>query len=475
MKKRFLLVAVALFLLVASGCVDLLAVPGIALSSDGTQIYFLGGDFNMSSLGSSGSSDSSSIMNLMSANMGDGTSKIIVAGDDQTLISAFATNPTNGDLAYMTTTKAGETSITIMGADGSSRQLVSKEGFGGMASGTMMEYSPDGSKLALTGLLLPPDIAPLMLENDSSDLTPEQIAKIKNVAWLINVGDGSVKTISNPDTERANTLTWSPSGNLIAYNAWVDSNDDGTISTSGGISIPGASAAAPTVGDASEIHIYDVGSGSTTTIPSQNISFAPEFFTDSTIGFISFDSSALMGGGNVVISTADVSGGQPNTFYQTSNLVTGMRVSPDGSQVAWAEVVSGGGAGASSGQMPPAQIFVSPTSSATPNQVAELTGAFLVDVPVWSPDNKALLISSTNIFSTIIGSMSGMMSGLSTDTTASSTPTVTPQQVTRIDLDSGKTKVVYEGGMLNSGLFASVISLAGIQGLDSMMGASGGN
>jgi len=465
-KKHLLLVVAALFLVFSAGCIDLLAVPGIALSPDGTRIYFLGGDF--SALSSADSSNTT--LSLTAVNLGDGSSQVIASGDDNTFVNAFDVNPTNGEVAYMMASKAGEVSIMLYGADGSSRPLTSGNPFGGLTLGTMMEFSPDGSKLALTGLLFPPEMTPDML-SDSSELTPEQIAQIKNVVWVINVGDGSVKTISNPDTERANTLAWSPNGNLIAFNAWVDTNDDGKISSGGGFSIPGMSAGGTTGSDFSEIRLYDVGSGSTTTIASTGLSFAPTFFNDTTVAYISLDASTAMSGGNVVISTADVASGQSTPFYQSNSLITGIRVSPDGSQVAWAEMDSSGAASSSSGEMPPSKIFVSPVASASPNQVAELASAFLVDTPVWTPDNKGLLVASTNIFSSLIG---GMMSSFSSMDPSATPATDAPQgqQVIRIDLESGKTMAVYEGGMLNSGLFASVMSLAELQELGSMMGGS---
>jgi hypothetical protein len=464
-KKHLLLVITALLLVSMAGCIDLLAVPGIALSPDGTRIYFLGGDFNAMS----GDSDSDSTLSLTAVNLGDGSSQVIASSTDTSFVGAFDVNPTNGDLAYMVASDSSEVSIMIQGADGSSRSLTAPGAFGGLALGTMMEYSPDGSQIAVTGLLFPPEMTPDMLEN-SEELTPEQIALIKNVAWIINAGDGSVRLISNPDAERANTIAWNPASNRVAYNAWVDTNGDGKISTGGGFGIPGMTPAGATGSDFSEIRLYDVGGGSTTTIASTGLSFAPTFFNDNTLAYISLDASTAMAGGEVTIFTADIGSGQSTPFHSSSSLITGIRVSPDGTQVAWAELDSGGAASSSSGEMPPSHIFVSPVGSAAPNQVAELPGAFLVDTPVWTPDNKGLLISSTNIFSSLIG---GMMSGFS-----SLDPSATPvaglpqgQQVTRIDLESGKTIAVYEGGMLNSGLFASFIGLAELEEMGGMMGS----
>ncbi|MEO8611718.1 MAG: hypothetical protein ABI690_27715 [Chloroflexota bacterium] len=474
MRKHLLLVIAALFMVFAAGCVDLFAVPGVAVSPDGGTIYFLGGDFSLS-----GGDNSSSVLSLSSANVSDGTSKVIVQGDDSSLISAFAVNPTNGEVAYVMTTKAGESGISIYGTDGSSRQLAGKDAFGGLMTGTMMAFSKDGSKIALTGLLFPPEVTPAMLEDSGSDkLTPELMAKIKNVAWLINVADGSVKTISNPDTERANTIAWSPSGNLIAFNTWVDTNGDGTVSSAGISGIPGMSAAAPTTSDLSEVHIYDVGSGNTVKVQGTGLAFGPVFFSDSTVGYVSGDAMSLMGGGaggsaGFSIATADVGSGASTPFYSGSNLITGVSVSPDGSQVAWAEVESSAASGAAasgSNNMPPAKIFVSPMGTAAAKQVAELNGMFLVDVPVWTPDGKALFVSSTNILASALGGLGSMMTGMSTTTDATA-EAPKPQQVTWVDVGSGETKVVYEGGMLNSGMFASLMSIAGIQGLGSMMGA----
>src|SRR5258706_16001939 len=164
------------------------------------------------------------------------------------------------------------------------------------------------------------------------------------------------------------------------------------------------------------------------------------------------------------IATADIGSGASTPFYSASNLITGVSVSPDGSQVAWAEVESSAAAGAASGgssNMPPAKIFVSPLGSAAAKQVAELNGMFLVDIPVWTPDSKAVFVSSTNVLASMMGGLGSMMTGMSaaagTDSTAEAPK---PQQVTWVDVGSGETKVVFEGGMLNSGMFASLMSLA---------------
>ena len=45
--RKYLLLVIAAFVMVfAAGCVDLFAVPGVAVSPDGGKIYFLGGDFS---------------------------------------------------------------------------------------------------------------------------------------------------------------------------------------------------------------------------------------------------------------------------------------------------------------------------------------------------------------------------------------------------------------------------------------------
>jgi hypothetical protein len=467
-KNYLLLVVSALLLVFAAGCVDLFAVPGVAVSPDGSQIYFLGGDFS-----ATGGSDSSAGISLSSANVSDGNSKVLVAGVENTVITAFAVNPSNGEVAYTstTTTDAGDAGLYIYGTDGSSRQLATKDAFGGLVVGTMMTYSRDGSKIALTGLLFPPDISPDMLEGDSSELTPEQMAQIKNIVWVINASDGSVKAASNPDTERANTVAWNPAGNLIAYNAWVDSNGDGTVSSSGASGIPGMSAAVPGGVDLSEIHIYDVNSGSVTTVQAEGLSFAPVFFNDSTVAYVTGASESMMGGGGgFAIATADAASGASTNFYSTSTLIAGLGVSPDGSQVAWAEVDSSSASSGSS-DMPPAKVFVSPTGAAAASQVAEVPGTFLVDSPVWSPDGTGVFISSTNIISSMMGGMSSMMGSIPTEDGETVADAIPGQQVTWVNVASGETRVVYTGGMMNSGMFASLMSLAGMEGMEDMMGA----
>ena len=77
--------------LASAGCFDLFAVPGVQVSPDGNTVYFL--------TGANVSMDSMAGTSLSSVGIGGGQPTALTTGSQTDLTSAFAVNPTNGDLA----------------------------------------------------------------------------------------------------------------------------------------------------------------------------------------------------------------------------------------------------------------------------------------------------------------------------------------------------------------------------------------
>jgi Tol biopolymer transport system component len=468
-----------LAVLATAGCFDLFGVPGVAVSPDGNTVYFLAGS------GISG--DAAGVTSLSSVSITGGTATAITTGDKEDFTSAFAVNPTNGDVAYVLTSKAAGGTQVMLYSGGSSRELVPVSSFSGLGVGTMMRYSPDGSQIALTMTVFPPSVTIDMLGSESdNNMDPSTLKGTTFVLYLINAADGSVKTVSDPAKESANTIAWSPDSKLLAYNAWIDGNGDGTISTLPNFSALTSGAAGAGPADTSQVRIYDVGGGSVKSIDSTSIDYGETFISNTEVAYVSLDFSAMMGGAMTGQSASapgpsvkayDVSTGASRVAYtgQGGTLVSGMSLSPDGNQIAWIELPSGGGAAAAMGggaaaaggsSSQPSHLYVGANFDASAGPIAEIPGEVgFPDAPVWTPDGKSLLISSTNIFSTLIGQFSAGFSGAASAASAASgdaTPTeaLPTQKLLKVDVASKEVTTVYEGPMTNSSLFASIIGLA---------------
>ena len=459
-KKYSWLVALLVVGMLGAGCVDLFSVPGIAVSPDGSSIVFLNGNVSFHSQGQGFTFD------LSRADLSSGEATTLAAGDDQTLISAFGVNPATGDVAYITTSETAGTSIMLVKTDGTTSELVNPSSFDSISVGTMMRYSPDGSKLAYTVVQLPSDVTLNDVEREKDGLNAEQIAGIKFIAYVLDIASGNITPVSDPDTERANTLTWSPAGDKIAYTAWIDSNGDGTISTIPDIDATGEDTGdtPPPPPDISQISIYDVASGTVTPIDENALDISPAFESNSTLVFLSGDLANISQ--FPAIKTYDLGSGTTNVVYQpTGGAAVSLAVSPDGSQVAWIEFPDN----TNSEESQPGVLYVAGADVASPRAVAELPADIdLADVPVWTPDGSSILISLTNFLTTIPDQIALSFSG------AEATPEAeggTPTQVLKVDVNSGEITPVYTGVMTNSSLVAGLIGLVSSGQLDQLFGA----
>ncbi|MBZ0306274.1 MAG: hypothetical protein K8I82_09425 [Anaerolineae bacterium] len=460
-KKHLLIVAFSLVMVFSlSGCLDLLGVPGVAVSPDGTTLYFLEGGFAEED-GSSSLVFSSAVLNSAPVAIGNS-------------IGNFAVNPVTGEAVYNAFDEATETSsIMIVDSAGNSRTLVAPDASPNRLIVTMMDFSNDGSKLAMTAVSIPPEVDLNTLDSEDP-IPPEVIALIKSIVYLVDPASGTLTPISNPDTQWANTLNWSPNGQLLAYNAWADTNGDGRIDTLGGLGgmmsgeMSGAS-------DLSQIHIYSVADGSTTTVSSTAAVYSPVFLSDSQLGYMSADMAMMMFGGGLGIDVYDIASGTSSQVYQASGQIMGMALSPDGTQVAWTQLSAEATSGAMGGESgdsenAPAELYIADTTFASPRLIATLPNDFgLMDAPVWMPDGSGVFITSTSIFASVISSLGSMFSDMGESfnvTPEPGTEEVPTQTITYVRISDGSTMVVYEGTLMNGSFVASVLSMSGMSELD---------
>ena len=449
MRKKslvFIFLAVTLSI-TTSGCIDLFHVPGVAVSPDGSRIYFLEGDIEGSASGQ-----------LVSAALGGVADQILYAGTENDAASAYAIHPVTGEVAYVRSgPEAGGTSIEIFNpADSSTRTLIGPEGFGLIGIGTMMQFSPDGSRLALTLLALPPDITPESLNADESELTDEQLAAITYRAYMVNIADASLTEIVPGAPTAFNTLDWNTSGTQVALNGWTDANGDGKV-----VIFPTDEPDNGIAGDSTNVFVYDVAGNGLTQVSNGLYNYAPTYVGDA-LYWVGADTATEM----VSIMSSE---GSP---YSTSNTITGIAPSPDGSKIVWTETQSSD----DSEEQLPGLVYIADGNFANPALLVELPTIGLPDVPAWMPDSQSILVTSTSIISQMI---TGFTASFSVSTDGESTPEASVESetpaiptVVQINIATGEITTIYSGAVVNSSIYAGLIGLVASGALDDLMGGT---
>jgi hypothetical protein len=452
-KKWFVMLALALTLsLAASGCIDLFSVPGVAVSPDGTRLYFLSGEDEGQGA-------------LVAAPLGGAIDATLFAGSENDTASAFGVNPVTGEIAYIRTSETGGTSLEIYSpADGSTRQLLGPAAFGAIGIGTLLRYSPDGGNIGVTMVMLPPDIRPTDLQSEKTNVTPEQLAQVRNIAYVVDVNAAALTAISNPESEGATTLAWSPSGSLVAYSAWVDANGDGTI-----VTFPAVDQMTGDTGDQTHVFLHDLTTGATTALEMAAYDYAPVFLSNDALAYVAVDPMSQQ----FTIKVFDLADGVSSAVYQTANLIPGVALSPAGDRVAWIESPSD--MESSGDEQSPSFLYVAGADFSNPRQVKAITEVMLPDAPIWLPDGQSVLVMTTNLFAGLLSSFTASIDlSFSTDSMGEATPEVSVDMalppVLKVNVDTGETTTVYEGLILNSNSYSSVIGLTASGALEDMMG-----
>lgn len=458
LKRLGIIVCSLMMAFVLSGCLDLLSVPGVVVSPDSSKIYFLGLTTDVAT------EDSENAFPLTVYDLNTGAATVLGEA-----VGAFAVNPTTGELTFNAVNVTDEsTSLMIVDASGATRPLIATEAMPGRLVATQMQYSPDGSKIALTAVNIPPDVALDAFDTDES-LPPEVLALIKSSLYIVDVNAGTITAVSDAATQWANTLDWSPNGQYVAYNAWLDTDANGSINTLGAMGgmMSGDLSGA---GDLSQIHIYNTADGSITPVTSTQTDYNPIFISDSQLAYLSADAVGMMGGTGISINIYDLTTASSTTAYQAPGFVVGMALSPDGTQVAWTQLppdsTTNLGDETEDSENDPAEIYLSDTTFASPRLLTQVPNDFgIVDAPVWLTDGSGVMVTSSNIFASVIGAFTAAFSGLATDLGATPEPddeAIPVQTLTYVNVADGTATVLYEGTMSNSAFFASVFSLSGM-------------
>ncbi len=446
-KKSLVFIFLALTLsITTSGCIDLFHVPGVAVSPDGSRIYFLEGDGEGSASGQ-----------LVSAPIGGSIDQTLYAGSKDDSASAFAVNPVSGEVAYVRSgLETGGTKLEIFNpADGSTRTVLDVNVFGVTAIGTMMQYSRDGSRIALTVMTLPGDITPDMLNDEEFEMSDEQIAATQYRAFVVNVADGSLTEIVSGVPTAFNTLSWNASGTQIALNGWTDGNGDGKI-----VILPTEDPESGVVGDGTAVYVYDLAANSLTEVSVGKFNYAPTYAGDQL-----FWASADLATEMVNLMNTD------GMVYSTINTISGIGVSPDGTRLAWSENQD-----SDSEEQLPGLVYISDTSFANPTLVVEMADNQLPDAPVWLSDGQTILVGATSVIAQMVMSFTASFSFSTDGTESSSEGSVTSDSsfgtsVVAVNVNTGEITPVYSGPIVNSSMYAGLIGLVASGVLDEMAGA----
>lgn len=462
LKNRFVLLIVGIMLTLAlSGCLDLFGLPSVSISDDNQWVAFLS------------MSETAETQTLQAVNQ-DGT--IVVLGNVTDIQGAFDWHPGTSSLVYYNLAAEGTPSVRLVDVNDPAgvTELFGVFAFPGPFWVTQMDYSPDGSRLAMSVILFAEgiDLSRTGLEGDQS-LTGN------GALYIADVNSGSVLPITTPGEIFPSTFAWSPDSSKITFTAWSDENGDGIIDTSGSdlIDFTGTR-----VLDLANVYVYDFASQSTISAPGEGLlNFSPTWLDKTSIAYTSFLLDLSGQGGELSsLMALDTASGTTRTLVagdaQAALSYTSVAAAPDGSKIAYVIVPDQGTLSVSiegenveqNDPVPagPSQIVVANPDGSDARVVyelpAEMQGA---DVPVWSSDSQSLYITNSNpiFLFTAVNSVETTPEG----DDASTQTGLFVQRLIRISVDgSSEPEVLYEGQMGSGGLMQLVIGFAAIEDID---------
>lgn len=433
LKKRILLTVVfASFVLTAGGCIDLSAVPGVAiLPGDDHQVVFLEANQTFMDDGfANGGTDRLVTMELT----GGGTVAYYDAEVSGGFVTAFDAHPTDNAVAFVVTEEGVGMTIKLV-QDGSSTDLASfpLSDEQGLAFGTQLSFSPDGRYLAIALVEFPAEFT--FVQFETLGATPDVLAQLRFVAYLLDMTTSELTPLNDPSTEAVTTFVWNPAGTHLAYTAWVDTNADGRILVSG---INGQEKI--TYMDLCQLRIREIATGVITPIASETVDVTPEFLDNDRLAYVAYGTVIAEDLTEAAIHLYDLAEGAASIVRDVPNrLVSGIAVSPDGSRVAWVEYPLA----VLNGEDDYASLLLSDLSFTEPVEIeiTELNG--VVDVPVWIPDADGVLLTAGGFGGTLL--VSSEESGEESN----------PNTLVRVDLATGEQTVLSDLPLLNPSILSA--------------------
>jgi Tol biopolymer transport system component len=414
-----------------SGCVDLFALPNVAVSSDGQWVAFLIPE----------ASGAATIPSLKALNVNDGT--LLDIGFEGDYQGAFDWHPTTSEIAYYNVSFDGTPTIKVsdINSDPAGLDYFGPFAFPRPFYVTQLAYSPDGTRLALSVILFPDGADLRSIGSVTFDMASAQAA-----VYVAELSAGTVTAVTELGGLFPSTLAWSPDGSKIAFAAWADGNGDGLIDVSGA-GLRDVVSGIPA--DLAGVYVVDAGGGAVNKLSGDNLVLSPTWLDNSTLAAISLRLDAGTGSGGTDIVAFNVADGSSSILVPGNDRETFTTVSaaPDGSKIAYTAAAIGVatliGDDQLSDERAPTRIMVSDLNG-EPAAVYEDIGEFgTTDVPVWSPDGSRLFITAAHPFAALLGMVAAHDPSAAT----------AQQQIVLVDLSApGAGRMIYEGPQTTSGL-----------------------
>lgn len=408
-KNRLILTSVSVLLLTTlTGCFDLLNFPNVSVSQDGDWIAYLSSDPTADELS----------FTLNAVNLDDGTIVTFSESDQQ---FAYAWHPTENRIAYYNVAPDDTTTIRVSDLDdpNAGTDIIGTFAFPTSFYVTKMEFSPDGTQLAMSVILTdePLDLneteTSISVGEPSDESTDESLV-LDAAVYIADLEDGSVTAITTAGELFPSIVNWSPNGDYISFVAWENTNGDELIDISGsGVDMGG---------DITQVFVYEVASGTLIKVSDgSTIDLSPTWISDSAFAYVAINPITLALDQAIRVITYDVSASSSVELYnpvETNIGMFGINASPDGSQLAFValpldeESVLGTGDSdddfddSNPVPAPPAQIYTLDVATGDltlvyeyafdPNLEADSSPELALDVPIWTPDGSQLIIAAGN-------------------------------------------------------------------------------
>jgi Tol biopolymer transport system component len=344
MKLKAFLIGIAMLL---SGCVEVLSIPTVSLSSNGDLMAFL-----VETEG--GESMSLKVLSLGTGIVGD-------FGKSEAMTGAFDWHPNENSLAFVEILEGvGSINVQISDMSGDSEKLMDlPENFWV----NQMAYSPDAAWIALSVSILADGTDVSRVLDFSEDLNPEEIRVI-----LLNTETGETQELANERVGDSPSLVWSPEGRRLVY-AY-----DG------------------------HVYVYDTDEEEATEINWQeHLSLrSPSWLSEDSLVMLSAADPEGEGPTDTEIVRYNLANGGRESWVVTGNSAA-PTASPDGRYIAYLEGRASAEPELSQQGYSTVTVTVMLLNLET-GSIEPIYVGIALDRPVWSEDSQMLYISNGNAF-----------------------------------------------------------------------------
>lgn len=443
-------------MLLLTGCLDTISIPTVKVSTNGVYIaYTTTEDVEQAFEGENGGIDVNSTLVVVDAAGNSGAADVGEAG-----VVAFAWHPSEDKVAYATLlvdniaqTATHEVRVGTVGSLSSGPSIKDQviltdeafKPFGALMLVTEMDYSIEGDLVMNMLALTEEDLS--QFEGQGREVYQDVI---RNQVVLVN--SASNQLISLYDGWATN-ITWSPTGEYIAFTAWQDRNGDGFANPSG-IFFNSATFRADQE-DVPAIVILRVSDGQQQVIDGGDVwYYAPMWVDDDTVAFVYNELDAQSTIIDSGIRTQSIGQDDLTTLVQgeAGYAVYTFGYALDRSQFAYIARPTTTASADPTQALPSTEtnsVYVAAADGSNVREVYIYESPAYIDRPVWSADNARLYLSGANGVNVFLAGVQQDLGGQG-DT---SIPVIR-----ELTLADGSTRDIYQGSIYNSGLLRGIIN-----------------